>query len=91
MPRRRPYLNDSDDPDEVRRFVKDLASCSHYKYLQELVNDDPELLRTATLERRNPNEPLKVSCQPRKAAIAIHIYGQIAEKASEVLLPWLKR
>src|SRR2546421_1496943 len=83
MPRRKPHLNDPDDPDEVKKFVKDLANCSNYKALQKLANNDPEPSRFATLERRNLNQALEINCQSRKAAVAIHVYGRIAEKACQ--------
>lgn len=88
MPRRKPHISDPDNPDEVKRFVTDLAKLSNYSRLQALIDDDLALHRPATLERRDPNKMLDVNCPSRKAAIAIHVYGKIAEKACRHCEEW---
>lgn len=83
MPRKRPQLEDPDDSNEVMKFIKALAKHNNYKNLQKLVNDDPAVCRTPTLQRRNANEELDVNSQSRKAAVAIHVYGQVSQQACQ--------
>ena len=83
MPRKRPQLEDPDDSNEVMKFIKALAKHSNYKNLQKLVNDDPAVCRTPTLQRRNANEELDVNSQSRKAAVATHVYGQVSQQACQ--------
>lgn len=83
MPRKRPQLEDPDDPNEVMKFIKALAKHSNYKNLQKLVSDDPAVCHTPTLQRRTADEELDVNSQSRKAAVAIHVYGQVSQQACQ--------
>jgi hypothetical protein len=80
MPRKRPSSIVPNDDSRGKEFVINLALSGTWNDLKQLVNKDPEPSRVASLERRHPNELLKVTGISQTAAIAIHAYGKRAEK-----------